>query len=238
VARIQHGWPEPMTIRAKLYTAILLTILGPLATTAVALHGMGEMGDSFDAVDARARDESLARELKFGVTDMNGWQTAYGYDDGRSRPRFVRSAAELRRNLEQAAGIFTQPRERSLLGSLQSGFDRFMALDVVAWRALQAGDLQRTKAILLGPELVRFEAMAAAAERLASYEAQLAEDANRAFSDARDTARRRMIAVALGAALVIILLLFTANDVARMALEEERRTRPTTAREPEGGQGS
>ena len=227
-----------MTIRAKLYTAILLTILGPLATTAVALHGMGEMGDSFDAVDARARDEALARELKFGVTDMNGWQTAYGYDDGRSRPRFVRSAAELRRNLEQAAHTFTQPRERSLLGSLQSGFDRFMALDVVAWRALQAGDLQRTKAILLGPELVRFEAMAAAAERLASYEAQLAENANRAFNDARDMARRRMIAVALGAALVIILLLFTANDVARMALEGERRTRPTPAREPEGGQGS
>jgi hypothetical protein len=169
---------------------------------------------------------------------MNGWQTAYGYDDGRSRPRFVRSAAELRRNLEQAAHTFTQPRERSLLGSLQSGFDRFMALDVVAWRALQSGDLQRTKAILLGPELVRFEAMAAAAERLASYEAQLAEDANRAFNDARDTARRRMVAVALGAALVIILLLFTANDVARMALEGERRARPTTAREPEGGQGS
>ena len=156
-----------MTIRAKLYTAILLTILGPLATTAVALHGMGEMGNSFDDVDARARDEALARELKFGVTDMNGWQTAYGYDDGRSRPRFVRSAAELRRNLEQAAHTFTQPRERSLLSGLQSGFDRFMALDVVAWRALMAGDLQRTKAILLGPELVRFEAMAAAAERLA-----------------------------------------------------------------------
>src|SRR5512132_3006838 len=109
-----------MTIRAKLYTASLLTILGPLATTAVALHGMGQMSDSLDTVQARARDESLARELKFGVTDMNGWQTAYGYDDGRSRPRFVRSAAELRRNLEQAADTFTQPRERSLLSDLQS----------------------------------------------------------------------------------------------------------------------
>lgn len=234
-----------MTIRAKLYTAILLTIIGPLATTAVALHGMGEMGNSFDDVDARARDEALARELKFGVTDMNGWQTAYGYDDGRSRPRFVRSAAELRRNLEQATHTFTQPRERSLLSRLQSGFDRFMALDVVAWRALKAGDVQRTKAILLGPELVRFEAMAAAAERMASFEAQLAENANRAFDDARDQARRRMIAVALGAALVIVLLLFTVNDVARMALEGERRThegerrtRQTTAREPEGGEES
>src|SRR5215208_8254185 len=100
-----------MTIRAKLYTAILLTILGPLATTAVALHGMGEMGDSFDAVDARARDESLARELKFGVTDMNGWQTAYGYDDGRSRPQFVRARERVRRDLAQARRQLTDARE-------------------------------------------------------------------------------------------------------------------------------
>jgi hypothetical protein len=227
-----------MTIRAKLYTAILLTILGPLATTAVALHGMGEMGDSFDAVDARARDEALARELKFGVTDMNGWQTAYGYDDGRSRPRFVRSAAELRANLERAAATFTEPGERTLLASLQRGFDRFLALDAEAWRALRAGDTQRTKAILLGPELVRFEAMATTAERLASHQAGRAEAANHAFDDARDEARRRMIAVALGAALVIILLLLTANDVARMALEGERRSRQRPEPEPEGDQVS
>jgi len=143
----------------------------------------------------------------------------------------------LRRNLEQAAHIFTLPREQSLLSGLRSGFDRFMALDAVAYRALQTGNAQRTKAILLGPELVRFEAMAAAAERLATHEAALAGSASRAFDDARDTARRRMIAVALGAALVIVLLLFAANDVARMALEGERRTRQTPAREPEGGQG-
>ena len=73
-----------MSIRAKLYAAIVLTILGPLATTGVALVGMSEMGDRFDEVQERARDEALARELKFQVTDMNGWQTAYGYegDDG------------------------------------------------------------------------------------------------------------------------------------------------------------
>ena len=29
-----------MTIRAKLYVAILLTVLGPVITIAVALHGM------------------------------------------------------------------------------------------------------------------------------------------------------------------------------------------------------
>ena len=42
-----------MTIRAKLYAAIVLTILGPLATTAVALHGMSQIGDRFDEVRER-----------------------------------------------------------------------------------------------------------------------------------------------------------------------------------------
>jgi hypothetical protein len=82
-----------LTIRAKLYAAIALTVIGPLVTIAVALHGQAQMDDRFDEVRERARDETLARELKFGVTDVNGWQTAYGYDGGRSRPRFESSVA-------------------------------------------------------------------------------------------------------------------------------------------------
>ena len=74
-----------MTIRAKLYAAILLTIVGPIMTIAVALHGQAQLSDRFDQVRERARHERLARELKFGVTDLNGWQTAYGYDNGASR---------------------------------------------------------------------------------------------------------------------------------------------------------
>lgn len=48
----------------------------------------------------------------------------------------------------------------------------------------------------------------------------------RAFDDARDDARKRLITVALGAGVVIVLLLLvTASDVARMALAGERHTR-------------
>src|SRR3954451_10681765 len=104
-----------MTIRARLYAAIVLTILGPLATTAVALHGMGQMGDRFDQVQERARHESIALELKFGVTDVNGWQTAYGYDGGRSRPVCERSVVQFRRDLRPAAETLTGARERELL---------------------------------------------------------------------------------------------------------------------------
>src|ERR687896_770365 len=117
-----------VTIRAKLYVAILLTVIGPVITIAVALHGMSRLGDRFDEVQDRAERRALALNLKYGVTDVNGWQTAYGYDDGTQR----------------------------------------------------------------------------------------------AFDDSREDSRRGLIAVALGALLVILLLLVTAADIARVALDRDR----------------
>jgi hypothetical protein len=227
-----------MTIRAKLYAAIVLTILGPLATTAVALHGMSQMGDRFDEVRERAAHEQLAREIKFAVTDMNGWQTAYGYAGGDFRDRFNASAAKLRADLEAGDQTFGDAQERPMFEQLQRNVDRFMALDAVAWRSLRAGDPARTKRILLGPELVRFEAMAQAADQLADYQDEQAAATQDAFDDARDDARRRLIAVALGAAVVVVLLLVTANDIARMALEGERRVRGRKEPEPESDEAS
>jgi hypothetical protein len=214
-----------MTIRAKLYAAIVLTILGPLATTAVALHGMGQMGDRFDEVQERARHESVALELKFAITDMNGWQTAYGYDNGRSRPIFERSVQTLRDDLRRATATFTDAREQELLREIKRDFAGFMALDVVAYRALRRGDEERVRDLFLGPEIARFTAMAETADRLATYQAGRAAAAERAFDDARDDARKRLITVALGAGIVIVLLLITASDVARLALEGERHVR-------------
>jgi hypothetical protein len=214
-----------VTIRAKLYAAIFLSILGPVVTTAVALQGMSDLGDSFDEVRDRGRHEAIALQLKFGVTDVNGWQTAYGYDDGASRPVFDRSVATFRRDLRRAGRTLTDPRERELLVELRREFEEFMRLDRVAYRALRAGDRQQVKRIFLGPELAQFAAMADTAELLAHYERRRATASERAFDDARDDARKRLIAVALGAGLVIVLLLVTAWDVARMALEGERRVR-------------
>jgi hypothetical protein len=214
-----------MTIRAKLYAAIVLTVLGPLVTTAVALQGMSELGDRYDEVRERAEREAVARELKFLVTDVNGWQTAYGYAGGELRDRFVASANELRNELDVAKTELTDEDEQSLLSQLSQEFDGFMELDAVAWRELQAGRPQETERIFLGPELRRFEAMAATADELAGFEADEAAATDADFDQARDDARRRLVAVALGAGVVIILLLVTANDIARMALEGERSVR-------------
>ena len=211
-----------MTIRAKLYVAILLTVLGPVVTIAVALHGMGRLGDRFDEVQERSDHRALALNLKFGVTDFNGWQTAYGYDDGASRPRFERSVRDFRIDMATARKQLTDRRETRLLDEIGSRFDDFMALDAVAYAALQRGDEARVKEIFLGPELRLFDQMASRAEELAGYEARGATATEKAFDEAREDSRRGLIAVGLGAALVIVLLLVTAGDIARLAIEGHR----------------
>jgi hypothetical protein len=214
-----------VTIRAKLYIAIALTVLAPLATIAVALHGQNRLDDRFDDVQERAAHRALAVELKFGVTDVNGWQTAWGYDDGRSRRRFESAVADFRRDLRAAGETLGDPQERMLLRDLSAGFADFMRLDEDAWSALKDGRPGVTKRILLGPEIENFEEIAGTAERLAGYETRAAGATDVAFDDARDDVRRRLIAVALGAGVVIVLLLLTASDIARLAIEGERRRR-------------
>jgi hypothetical protein len=211
-----------MTIRAKLYVAILLTVIGPVITIAVALHGMDRLGDRFDEVQERADQRALALDLKFGVTDFNGWQTAYGYDDGTSRPRFVNSVRRFRADFALARRQLNDPREARLLREIGERFDRFMQMDDVAYAALQRGNDGAVKRIFLGPELRLFDQMAIRSEQLARYEARGAKATEKAFDNSREDSRRALIAVGLGAALVIVLLLVTAADIARLAIEGHR----------------
>jgi hypothetical protein len=211
-----------VTIRAKLYVAILLTVIGPVITVAVALHGMGRLGERFDEVQERADHRALALDLKFDVTDFNGWQTAYGYDDGESRPRFDRSVRQFRIDHAAARNALTDRREVRLLNEIRVRFAEFMRLDATAYDALRRGEDARVKEIFLGPELRLFDQMASRADELARYEARGATATEKAFDDQREESRKGLIAVGLGAALVIVLLLVTAGDIARLAVEGHR----------------
>ena len=92
-----------------------------------------------------------------------------------------------------------------------------MRLDDQAYAALQADDLETVKDIFLGPELVNFSRAAAASQRLASYEAGRVAIQDMAFKDARQDALRLLIAVSAIAGLLVVILLITANDLARTA---------------------
>jgi CHASE3 domain sensor protein len=206
-----------VTIRAKLYAALAVTIAGLVATAAVGIVGMSRLGDRFDEVQAASRAQALALQLKYDVTDFNGWQTAYGYDNGASRPTFLSSVQRFRSDFAQARRQLTRPQEKNYLDQIDRAFNDFMRLDDQAFAALQAGDTEVVKRIFLGPELVHFGRAAAASQQLASYEADRVSFQDKAFKDARHDALRLLIAVSAIAGLLVVILLITANDLARAA---------------------
>ena len=217
-----------MTIRAKLYTATVVAVAALALTVGVGIWAMAGLADRFDHVQRAADARALALELKFGVTDFNGWQTAYGYDNGRSRPIFLGSVDRFSKTLAQARQELTRAEEQALLDRVEAAFDDFMRLDVDAYAALRRGRAARVRRILLGPEIANFRRAAAAADELAAAEDAHAASQERAFRDAREDALRFLIAAAVIAALLVVILLVTASDLARRAertLEAEAEAR-------------
>jgi hypothetical protein len=206
-----------MTIRAKLATAIVVALTGFALTAGVGIWGMNSLGDKFGDVRAAGEAQALALELKYDITDFNGWQTAYGYDNGASRPIFLRSVTRFREDLATAKDELTTPAEQKLLADIEKAFNAFMALDVVAYRALQNGNTEEVKRLFLGPEIRNFQSAADGAEQLASLEASRAASTEKAFEDAQTDALRLLILASIVAAVLVALLLVTAFDLARAA---------------------
>jgi hypothetical protein len=206
-----------MTIRSKLYTAIGVAIAGLALTAGVAIWGMSRLSDRFEQVQQAADARALALQLKFGVTDFNGWQTAYGYDNGKSRPIFLASVRGFGSTLRLARSRLTRPKEQRLLGEISSAADDFIRLDAQAYAALRARRTGEVRRLLLGPEIVNFKRAARAAERLAVLEDARSSGEERAFRTERRDALRLMIGASVIAALLVAILIVTAVDLARNA---------------------
>jgi methyl-accepting chemotaxis protein len=220
-----------VTIRSKLYAAIAVTVAGLALTAGVGIWGMNRLSDRFDGVQRAADARALALQVKFAVADFNGWQTAYGYDNGKSRPIFLSSVANFRGTLARAKLELKRPIERSLLEEISAAFGEFMRLDRVAWAALQAGRTAEVRRLFLGPEIVNFRRAAAGAQGLAQVEEERANTEERKFRAARKDALRSLIGASLMAALLVAILLVTALDLARTA--EQALARPPTPEDVE-----
>jgi hypothetical protein len=206
-----------VTIRGKLYTAIVVVVAGLALTVGVAVWTMNRLGDRFDEVQRAAEARALALQLKFDVTDFNGWQTAYGYDGGKSRPAYLEAFTRFQRNLARARSELQEPGENRLLDRIESAAEDFGELDDLAWGALQANRMDDVRRILLGPELENFERAASAAQELADVEAARAAAQDRVFEDARKDALRFLLGASIIATLLVVILLVAATDLARQA---------------------
>jgi CHASE3 domain sensor protein len=220
-----------MTIRAKLYTAIVVVVAGLAITVGIGAWAMNELGNRFQDVQRAADARALALRLKFDVTDFNGWQTAYGYDNGKSRPIYLAAFKRFEDDLATARRVLQTPRETSLLARIGDATNDFDRLDAVAWAALQAGRTEQVRRIFLGPEIANFQRAATAAQQLAEVEDANASAQERAFEDARGDALRVLVGAGIVAALLVVILLVTATDLARQAertLERDENDGPST----------
>jgi hypothetical protein len=206
-----------VTIRAKLYTAIVVTVAGLACTAGVGIWALDELSNRFDNVQRAADGRALALALKFDVTDFNGWQTAYGYDGGRSRGTFLAAVGRFRADLVRARTTFDTRPERRLLDRIDAGAAEFMRVDAQAWSALQAGRSAKVRRLFLGPEIRNFQQIAAAAQALARAEETRAAREERNFKRSRKDALRFLILAAVVAAAFVAILLVTANDLVREA---------------------
>jgi hypothetical protein len=206
-----------VTIRGKLYAALVVTVAGLAVTAGVGIWALARLSDRFDAVKTASDDRARALALKFDVTDFNGWQTAYGYDDGASRRIFLASVATFRADLARARKQLTDPAETRLLAAVEQASASFMRLDAVAWRALKAGRKAEVRRLFLGPEIENFHRAATAAQQLAAHELARSDRAERSFRSAKRDALRALIAAAIVAAMLVGILIITATDLARAA---------------------
>lgn len=102
----------------------------------------------------------------------------------------------------------------------------FQRLDVRAWSALQARRPEEVRRLLIGPEIANFHEAAAAAQELATLEAAHAVQQERKFDYARKDALRLLLGAGIVAALLVVILLITATDLARQA--ERALAKPTS----------
>jgi hypothetical protein len=203
------------TVRTRLWMAIVITVAGVAVTAGVAIWALADLSDRFDAVQVAGDDRALALQIKFDVTDFNGWQTAYGYDEGQSRPIFLRSVAKFRTDLAYGEEHLTSPDERRVLEKIRSAAAEFMRLDAVAFRALNAGRTDEVKRLFLGPELALFQRAATAAEELSALEAAKARREESKFEDARSNALKILLICAIVTAVFVAILIVTALDLTR-----------------------
>ena len=193
----------------------------------MAFAAFQSLSDRFDEVSARSDRQALALEIKYAVTDVNGWQTAYGYDGGASRPQFERSAQNVRRLLAVADRRLTEPRERAILARLQTLLRRVhgarrrrLSRAARGPGAPRQADLPRARRSATSR---RWRPPRASSPPRSSAATTRCE---RAFDQRLTDAKKSLVVVGLGAGVLIVLLLLTASDIARLALEQQASREP------------
>ncbi len=225
------GVARRVRIGTRLVTGFLL-----LAVITVVLGGLGISGFSEQhrlAGDAREAEElaAWAAEAKFRSADLNGWQTAYAFDNARggvvdaasdstgTRALFLESTEVFATDLAALDALELTTDQRRLLTEAGAAFDRFMAIDaqvIAAYRVGSPAAVAGANELVLGQALVEFDAMATAVAALAeNATAQAAATSEAAQAGAEHAERLMWLATGTGLLLAGLLAAFITVSIRR-----------------------
>jgi methyl-accepting chemotaxis protein len=190
------------------FGAVLVLLL---VLTVVGVSGMGSMASAGNQVfDKSTPKLTTSLDLKYAAADLNGWQTGYVLDEGKSRPDFEASSKAFEKDLAELDKRSTDPADHASAEKIRAGYEKFMGLDRSVWAAIRAKDEAKAQEIALGPEIAAYNALAGGLDDYVKQAQQEQAASNAAFDSAQSRARNLMIALAvvafavgLGLALVI-----------------------------------
>src|SRR5690242_335930 len=187
-----------LSIGRKLYGGFGV-VVGLLALVAiVSFWGMGQLDGHENTITQTVNPKvGAASDVKYAAADLNGWQTAYVLDHGKSRSAFLTSNAYFAKALAKLDKLSTDAGDKQTLKPLQDGYAKFMKLDVPTYGAIKRGNFAEANRIALGPEIAAYNELAKGADEYVKQAQAEQDKADKSFSSAASSTKSIMIVLTL-----------------------------------------
>jgi methyl-accepting chemotaxis protein len=180
----------------------------------VALWSTSTLGSGYDDVTKKvAPQREQAIDMKYQITNVNGWQTAYGYDEGASRGAFEQSVKEFNASYDKLKALTRDwPTTAAVTARIGADFAAFMALDAETWKAGQTtgwGKDGRAAHLILNENIAAFTKVAEDTDALIAAGNALLKQHDATVASARSTATwvtTALAIVGLAAAVGMVLI--------------------------------
>jgi methyl-accepting chemotaxis protein len=202
-----------LSVAGKLYAAFGLVLALLVVVTAVALSGMNGLArDTHRITDVSSVKLTESLKLKFQGADLNGWQTAYVLDSGKSRPAFETSAKKFEEQLAKLRASGTDAEDAAAADAIVQGYAGFRATDTKIWAAVQAGDQTQAQSLALGAAIAAYDKLSKDLDGYAQQAADETKASAASFASTKSSSTMLMLVVA---ALALVAAAAIAYVVAR-----------------------
>jgi methyl-accepting chemotaxis protein len=141
-----------LSLRTKLFAGFGVVVAVMVVFAGAALVMQGQMASATDHITNVATPKTEAgHDIKYGASDLVGWQEAYVLDRGRSRPAFLHAAKTFRQRLAHLQAVSVDPQDFADTKALRADFAAYMRTDARVWAAVKRGDRADATRLALGP---------------------------------------------------------------------------------------